>query len=112
MSSLRSWLQHRRETIRKAQWLPSMMMLVDLVFVFIGIYVSSPIGVAISFFGILFNELLSPLIVRHLFHKELHSTVKGTASLEIKVIRAERAEGEAAQPGAEADNPPSGGPAA
>jgi hypothetical protein len=85
------------------------MLLVDLVLVAIGLYVSPILGAGIGLFGILLNELLSPLIVRHVFHKELHATAKGVASLGIKVIRAEQPSGEAAQQGAPADGPASRG---
>ena len=97
MNKFRVWFQHRRESMRFAPWLRPALLLVDLIFVAIGFYAPPALGVGIGLAGILLNELLSPLIVRHVFHKELHATSKSIASLDIKVIRAKQLGSEAAQ---------------
>lgn len=89
MQVLWKWLQLHRETLRRLPWLRPVLLIFDVILIAVGVEVevSAISGWALGFLGIIINELLSPIIARQIFIKELHAQAQGVASMELKVIR-------------------------
>ena len=84
MQVVRNWLKLRRETFRRLRWLRPVLLIVDVIFVIVGVVVSPSIGVMLGVLGIIINELLSPVVVRRIFIKELSAELNFSATLGTK----------------------------
>lgn len=87
MQVVRDWLRLRRETLRRLPWLRPALLVLDVILIGVGIVVSPVSGVVLGILAIIINELLSPVIVRRVFIKELQVQSQAVASIELKVIR-------------------------
>ena len=86
MQVVRDWLKLRRETFRRLRWLRLALLIVDGIFVVVGAVVAPAIGVMLGVLGIIINELLSPVVVRRIFIKDLGGELTFTGTLTAKKI--------------------------
>jgi hypothetical protein len=83
-------MRERRLALQRKPWLRPTLLVIDLVLLILGLFIHPVIGFVLGLLMIAVNELLTPVVVRRVFIKELEGQIRPTGHLEILVIPANK----------------------
>ena len=84
---MRKSFEDRREALQSVTWLRPALLAADLVLLVAGFFIHPVLGFIFGLVLIMINEWLTPVIIRHIFIKEVGGELKMTGKLTTKVIR-------------------------
>lgn len=86
IDKLMDLLKDRRNALQEIRWLRPVLYVIDFVLLLAGLFISPVLGIVLGLLVILLNHLLTPVIVRRIYFKDLGGELRPTGTLTTEVI--------------------------